>query len=179
MFLGDMLCLTHKISDRLAFGVFRTTFIRTLGGWDSGAAENLNMTMRIKQYFGRHPALRIVFDPHALGHIDVPRSFKEFFAQRLRWDGDQFYIFVRKFRHSFQSRLLGWRTFLFTVLTGLLLQLVMPFVIVLYTLMLFSALPIASALQHQVLSLPISPVHTEAEVDTVVAALTDIVGRRS
>lgn len=41
------------------------------------------------------------------------------------------------------------------------------------------ALPIASALQHQVLSLPISPVHTEAEVDTVVAALTDIVGRRS
>jgi dTDP-4-amino-4,6-dideoxygalactose transaminase len=30
-----------------------------------------------------------------------------------------------------------------------------------------------------VLSLPISPVHTEAEVDTVVAALTDIVGRRS
>ena len=41
------------------------------------------------------------------------------------------------------------------------------------------ALPIASALQHQVLSLPISPVHTEAEVDTVVAALADIVGRRS
>lgn len=40
-------------------------------------------------------------------------------------------------------------------------------------------LPVASALQHQVLSLPISPVHTEAEVDTVVAALADIVGRRS
>jgi dTDP-4-amino-4,6-dideoxygalactose transaminase len=41
------------------------------------------------------------------------------------------------------------------------------------------ALPIASALQHMVLSLPISPVHTEAEVDAVVMALADIVGHRS
>ena len=40
------------------------------------------------------------------------------------------------------------------------------------------ALPVASALQHQVLSLPISPVHTEAEVDAVVAALAETVGRR-
>ncbi|MEY4908391.1 MAG: hypothetical protein RL260_2109, partial [Pseudomonadota bacterium] len=40
------------------------------------------------------------------------------------------------------------------------------------------ALPIASALQHEVLSLPISPVHTEAEVDQVISALRDIVGPR-
>lgn len=129
-----------------AFGIFRAAFIRKLGGWDCGTAEDLNMTMRIKQYFGRHPALRIVFDPHVVGHTDAPATFKGFFQQRLRWDGDQFYIFVRKFRHSFTPRLLGWPTFLFTLLTGLLLQMVMPFVIVLYTLLLFNTLPFGSAL---------------------------------
>jgi len=40
------------------------------------------------------------------------------------------------------------------------------------------ALPVSDALQHQVLSLPISPVHTPQEIDTVVAALAEIVGPR-
>lgn len=136
--------LVNNISG--AFGIFRAAFIRNLGGWDSGTAEDLNMTLRIKQYFGRHPQLRIVFDPQAVGHTDAPATFAGFFRQRLRWEGDQFFIFVRKFRHSFTPQLLGWRTLLFTALTGLLLQLVMPFVIVLYTLLLFSILPLGSAL---------------------------------
>jgi cellulose synthase/poly-beta-1,6-N-acetylglucosamine synthase-like glycosyltransferase len=136
--------LVNNISG--AFGVFRASFIRNLGGWDTGTAEDLNMTLRIKQYFGRYPGLRIVFDPHAVGHTDVPASFKGFFGQRLRWDGDLFYIYVRKFRHSFSPSLLGWRTFLFTMLTGLLLQMVMPFVIVVYTLALFFKLPPGSIL---------------------------------
>jgi cellulose synthase/poly-beta-1,6-N-acetylglucosamine synthase-like glycosyltransferase len=136
--------LVNNISG--AFGVFRAAFIRNLGGWDAGTAEDLNMTMRIKQYFGRHPGLRIVFDPHAVGHTDAPDSFAGFFKQRMRWDGDLFYIFVRKFRHSFRPRLLGWRTFLFTVMSGLLLQLVMPFVIVVYTLLLFYTVPVGRAL---------------------------------
>jgi dTDP-4-amino-4,6-dideoxygalactose transaminase len=38
------------------------------------------------------------------------------------------------------------------------------------------ALPIAEALQQSVLSLPISPVHSVAEVDTVIDALRDLVG---
>jgi cellulose synthase/poly-beta-1,6-N-acetylglucosamine synthase-like glycosyltransferase len=127
-----------------AFGIFRSSFIRNLAGWDAGTAEDLNMTMRIKQYFGRHPELRIVFEPHAVGHTDAPATFKGFFQQRLRWEGDQFYIFVRRYRYSFHPRLLGWRTFLFTLVTGLLLQLVMPFVIVIYTFWLFHTLPAGS-----------------------------------
>jgi dTDP-4-amino-4,6-dideoxygalactose transaminase len=35
-------------------------------------------------------------------------------------------------------------------------------------------LPIAASLQHEVLSLPISPVHAEAEIDEVIAALREI-----
>jgi dTDP-4-amino-4,6-dideoxygalactose transaminase len=39
-------------------------------------------------------------------------------------------------------------------------------------------LPVTNELQHRVLSLPISPVHTEAEIDEVIAALVEIVGPR-
>ena len=40
-------------------------------------------------------------------------------------------------------------------------------------------LPIASSLQHAVLSLPISPVHTDSEIDEVIAALRDILSSRA
>ena len=129
-----------------AFGVFRTQFLRNLGGWDAGSAEDLDMTMRIKQYFGRHPDLRIVFDPHAIGHTDAPDSWRIFFRQRLRWDGDMFYIFIRKYRLNLRPRLLGWRNFLFVVVNGLVMQLLMPFLIVAYTGVLLFTLPLGAVL---------------------------------
>ena len=42
----------------------------------------------------------------------------------------------------------------------------------------WTTLPVSERLQHEVLSLPISPVHGEAEIDAVIAALADIVGPR-
>lgn len=129
-----------------AFGVFRTQFLRNLGGWDAGSAEDLDMTMRIKQYFGRHPDLRIVFDPHAIGHTDAPDTWRIFFRQRLRWDGDMFYIFIRKYRLNLRPRLLGWRNFLFVVVNGLVMQLLMPFLIVAYTGVLLFTLPLGAVL---------------------------------
>lgn len=129
-----------------AFGVFRASFIRNLGGWDAGTAEDLDMTMRIKQYFGRHPGLRIVFDPHAVGHTDAPDTWRVFFRQRLRWDGDMFYIFIRKFRLNLRPRLLGWRNFLFVVVNGLVMQVLMPFLIVAYTGVMLLTLPVGAVL---------------------------------
>lgn len=136
--------LVNNISG--AFGVFRTALLRRVGGWDAGTAEDLDLTLRLKQYFGRHPGLRIVFDPHAVGHTDAPPGFAGFFRQRLRWEGDLFYVFVRKYRHSLRPGLLGWRNFLFVVVNGLFLQIVMPFVIVAYTGLLFWVLPPGTAL---------------------------------
>lgn len=124
-----------------AFGVFRTEFLRGIGGWDTGTAEDLNLTLRIKKYFGRHPGLRIVFEPHAVGHTDAPDSFRGFFQQRLRWDGDLFYLYVRKHSYSLRPALLGWRNFLAVLLPGLFFQLVMPLLIVLYTAYLFLFYP--------------------------------------
>jgi len=123
--------LVNNISG--AFGVFRAAFLRRIGGWDAGTAEDLDLTLRMKQYFGRHRHLRIVFEPHAIGHTDAPDTFTGLLKQRLRWEGDLYYLFVRKYRFNLRPRLLGWRNFVFTLLSGVYLQLVMPFVIVGYT----------------------------------------------
>jgi poly-beta-1,6-N-acetyl-D-glucosamine synthase len=124
--------LVNNISG--AFGVFRASFIRHIGGWDAGTAEDLDMTLRLKQYFGRHPGLRIAFEPHAVGHTDAPANFFQFFKQRLRWEGDLFYLFVRKFRYNLRPRLLGWRNFIYVAINGVLQQVIMPFVLVAYSL---------------------------------------------
>ena len=116
-----------------AFGIFRRDFLRRIGGWDSGTAEDLDLTLRIKKYFMRYPKLRIRFEPRAMGHTDAPESSWQFLKQRLRWDGDLSYLYLRKYRHHLRPGLLGVRNFLALVWTGLLFQLAMPFVVVGYT----------------------------------------------
>lgn len=124
-----------------AFGVFRASFLRHIGGWDTGTAEDLDLTLRMKQFFGRHPGLRIIFDPHVVGHTDVPESFTAFFRQRWRWDGDLYYLYIRKYGKNFRPSVLGWKNFLFTIYSGLIQQLLLPFIIVLYTIFLFVSYP--------------------------------------
>lgn len=124
-----------------AFGVFRRSFIKKVGGWDSGTAEDLDMTLRIKKYFGRHPELKIRFEPYAIGHTDVPETLRGFFNQRLRWDGDLFYVYLRKYRHALTPRLLGWTNFVMLMWTGLLFQIVLPLVIIIYTTYIFVVYP--------------------------------------
>ena len=101
-----------------AFGAFRTDFLKHIGGWDTHTAEDLDVTLRIKSYFGRHHQLRIPFEPAAIGHTDVPSTLKDFFLQRLRWDGDLYFLYVRKHAHSMSPRLLGWPNFLMTLASG-------------------------------------------------------------
>ena len=119
-----------------AFGAFRRSVLEKLGGWNTGAAEDLDLTMRIKSYFGRD-ALRIAFEPEAIGHTDVPVRWRDFFRQRLRWDGDLFYIYVRKHHKSFAPHLMGGRNLFMTIWYGLFFQLVLPLLIVAYTVWLF------------------------------------------
>ncbi|MDR0996115.1 MAG: glycosyltransferase [Zoogloeaceae bacterium] len=129
-----------------AFGIFRATVLRHLGGWDAGTAEDLDLTLRIKQFFGRHPDLRIVFEPHAVGHTDAPATWRSFFGQRVRWDGDLFYIYIRKYRFNLRPSLLGWRNFLFVSLYGLVIQLTLPFLIAASAFWMFWTQPVGVAL---------------------------------
>jgi len=116
-----------------AFGVFRKSFLEKIGGWNTGTAEDLDLTMRIKQYIGRYPHLRIAFEPEAVAHTDVPETWKAFFQQRFRWDGDLSYIYFRKHSLAFTPALIGWKNFIFVLWYGVLFQVVMPFLIVLFT----------------------------------------------
>ncbi len=111
-----------------AFGAFRRSFLDKIGGWDTHTAEDLDITLRIKNYFGRQP-LRIPFEPCAIGHTDAPTTFRQFLMQRLRWDGDLYFLYIRKHRHSFNPRLLGWPNFLMILISGFFFQLVLPFIV--------------------------------------------------
>jgi cellulose synthase/poly-beta-1,6-N-acetylglucosamine synthase-like glycosyltransferase len=121
-----------------AFGIFRKSFIQKIGGWDSGTAEDLDITLRIKNYFGRHPHLKILFEPKAMGHTDAPDTFRGFFDQRLRWDGDLFYLYCRKHSLSFAPRILGWKNMIMQMWTGLFFQIVIPFLIIIYSVFVFT-----------------------------------------
>ncbi|MBC9252625.1 N-acetylglucosaminyltransferase [Pseudomonas alcaligenes] len=128
-----------------AFGAFRRSFLDKIGGWDTHTAEDLDITLRIKNYFGRQP-LRIPFEPRAIGHTDAPTTFKQFLMQRLRWDGDLYFLYIRKHRHSFNPRLLGWPNFLMTLVSGFFFQLVLPFIIFGYLVAGVFVLPLANYL---------------------------------
>ncbi|MDQ8036401.1 MAG: glycosyltransferase [Pedobacter sp.] len=114
-----------------AHGIFRTAFLRKMGGWDNGTAEDLDLTLRIKKYFSRHPELRITSDPYVIGHTDVPHTLKDFFNQRLRWDGDLAYLYFRKHHETLRPSLMGWKNFLVYLWSGLLFQVILPPILIL------------------------------------------------
>ncbi|WP_136799013.1 glycosyltransferase family 2 protein [Desulfosediminicola ganghwensis] len=124
-----------------AFGIHRRQFLEQVGGWDAGTAEDLDLTIRIKGYLGRYPSLRIVFAPKAIGHTDAPVTLRQFFSQRLRWDGDLLYLYLKKHKSRIRPGLLGWRNSFMMVWTGLFFQIVMPFLIVLYTVYIIVVFP--------------------------------------
>mgnify|MGYP000754103901 FL=1 len=123
-----------------AFGAFRRDFLQQIGGWDTHTAEDLDLTVRMKQYFGRHPEMRLRFVPLAIGHTDVPANFKELFSQRLRWDGDLVFLYLRKHRYAFNPRLVGWKTLIYTGLYGVAQNVILPVLILLFNAMVFTSL---------------------------------------
>jgi cellulose synthase/poly-beta-1,6-N-acetylglucosamine synthase-like glycosyltransferase len=116
-----------------AFGIFRKSFLEIISGWNSGTAEDLDMTLRIKNYFGRYPHLKIVFEPEAIGHTEAPETFSGLFKQRMRWDGDLYYLYFRKHSKTFNPRLMGLGNFVIQVWTGLMFQIFTPLLIIAYT----------------------------------------------
>lgn len=117
-----------------AFGIFRRELLIKIGGWDTHTAEDLDLTLRLKQYFSRHPEWKIPFATLAIGHTDVPADLKSLVWQRLRWDGDLLFLYFRKHWPAFTPKLLGIRTFLFTLTYGFIQNVLMPFIIIIYSL---------------------------------------------
>jgi len=125
--LGE-LNLLNNVSG--AFGAFRREFLQQIGGWDTHTAEDLDLTVRIKQYFARHPEMRIPFAGRAIGHTDAPETAWQLMNQRLRWDGDLVFLYLRKHRNAFSRSLLGGKTLVFTLVYGVLQNVLFPVLIV-------------------------------------------------
>lgn len=129
-----------------AHGIFRAAFLRVVGGWDTGSAEDVDLALRIKKYFHRRPDLRIASDPHVISHTDVPERWGDFLRQRLRWEGDPAYLYLRKHLNSLSPAIMGWRNFLFCMWYGLTFQITMPLLLILSLLylLLFTTMEIGS-----------------------------------
>lgn len=120
-----------------AFGIFRRELLELVEGWDAGTAEDLDMTMRIKNYFAHtRKKFRIVFDPEAICFTDVPESFPKFLKQRIRWEGDYPFILSKHYR-SISPRFIGWPNFL-GLMINIFTHIVVPGMVFVYTIWLFS-----------------------------------------
>ncbi|MBK2108806.1 glycosyltransferase family 2 protein [Francisella tularensis] len=113
-----------------AFGAFRKSFLSKTTRWRNGSAEDLDLTLRLQSYFKRHKHLRIVHSQDSIAHTDVPETPWQLIKQRLRWDGDIYFIYIRRHLKKLLPRYLGWPTFLITVFSGLFFHAVQPIVIV-------------------------------------------------
>jgi len=120
-----------------AFGAFRRDFLRKIGGWNTDTSEDLDLTLRIQQYFKRYPNLRISFTPKAIAYTDVPDRVTNLIKQRIRWDGDLLYIYMYKHKHSLIWNIYSPKIYLTVMLLGILQQVVIPFVIVFFVSWLF------------------------------------------
>ena len=64
-----------------AFGAFRTTMLREMGGWDVGPGEDEEIVLRIRKL-----GHKIEFVPQADCLTDVPETLKVLSKQRRRWE---------------------------------------------------------------------------------------------
>ena len=115
-----------------AFGIFRRDILELVEGWDAGTAEDLDMTIRIKNYFSHsRKKMRIIFDPEAICFTEVPETFFKFLKQRIRWEGDYPFILL-KHRHSISPSFLGWPNFIGTLI-GIFNHIIIPGMVFVYT----------------------------------------------
>ncbi|MDE1336675.1 MULTISPECIES: glycosyltransferase [Vibrio] len=124
-----------------AFGAFRNERLKQVGGWDTHTAEDLDLTMRLKQYKRRYPNIKLAFTPHAVGHTDVPDTLKGLIMQRLRWDGDLLFLFLRKHRVGLTPKLLGWGNFIFTLAYGVVQNILLPILVIGFSLFMVVSYP--------------------------------------
>jgi hypothetical protein len=62
--------------------------------------------------------------------------------QRLRWDGDLLFLFLRKHNEGLSPSLLGWGNFLFTLAYGVVQNVLLPLLVVIFTVYMLIAYPL-------------------------------------
>ena len=82
-----------------AFGAFRQSAIRRVGGWDVGPGDDSNITTKL-----RRNGWSIAFAPEAWALTDVPQTHTAYVRQRLRWNRSVVRNRLRKFAVVFDPR---------------------------------------------------------------------------
>lgn len=109
-----------------AHGAFRREALLCAGGWDNGSAEDVDLSLRLRKCLGRYPGWRLTAAPDVIGHTDVPERWGEFLRQRLRWEGDPAFLFLRKHAQSLRPATMGWPNWIFAMWYGIGFQGVLP-----------------------------------------------------
>ena len=131
----DALGLLNNVSG--AFGIFRREFLESIGGWDAGTAEDLDLTLRIKKYKSIYPKIRLGFAEDAIGLTDGPETWKGILKQRLRWDGDLAYLFFKKHTSALNPTVTGLKEAFYLYFASLFQQFILPVFVILYYINLF------------------------------------------
>ncbi len=129
-----------------AFGIFRTSFVRQIGGWLNGTAEDLDMTLRMHSYLSRYPWLKMIHEPYAVSWTESPNTFMGLLKQRVRWDGDLYYIYVTRHWRLFSTKLMSFKKVIFIVWYGLYFQLILPFIVIFYSTLIAIQFPVHAIL---------------------------------
>jgi cellulose synthase/poly-beta-1,6-N-acetylglucosamine synthase-like glycosyltransferase len=79
-----------------AFGAFRREALESVGGFDVGGGEDLDVTIRL-----RKRGWRIAFAPEAVCYTDVPTTAFQYIRQRLRWERDAVWLRFGKHKSLF------------------------------------------------------------------------------
>lgn len=109
-----------------AHGAFRREALLCAGGWDNGSAEDVDLSLRLRKCLGQYPGWRLRAAPDVIGHTDVPAQWGDFLRQRLRWEGDPAFLFLRKHAHSLRPATMGGRNWSFAMWYGLGFQGALP-----------------------------------------------------
>jgi len=120
-----------------AFGIFRHDFLKSIGGWDAGTAEDLDLTLRIKKYKSVYPDIKLGFAEDAIGLTDGPETWRGILKQRQRWDGDLVYLFFKKHTFVLNPFVVGWREAFYLYYSTIFQQFLLPILVILYYLKLF------------------------------------------
>ncbi|MEM7193258.1 MAG: glycosyltransferase, partial [Pseudomonadota bacterium] len=91
--MGQVTCISG------AFGAFRATALRQVGGLDAGGGEDLDVTLRL-----RSAGWKMSFADGANCYTDVPDEFGALVRQRFRWERDAVRPRFRKHRDLLDPR---------------------------------------------------------------------------
>jgi len=167
----DAFGLLNNVSG--AFGVFRKDFLKSIGGWDAGTAEDLDLTLRIKKYKSIYPDIKLGFAEDAIGLTDGPETWKGILKQRQRWDGDLAYLFFKKHKSALNPFITGLKEAFYLYYASLLQQFALPVFVILYYAKLFMKFTVVEVMAIIAFIYLIYAVHTFILMSFFVAVVSE------